>query len=52
MAFRSNWLRNRNRSRSGNVRASDVERIKGDVADIFKDVFIERLEAAGYEVVN
>ena len=52
VAFRSNWLRDQNRSRSRNVRASDVERIKGDVADIFKNVFIERLEAAGYEVVN
>ena len=52
VAFRSNWRRDQNRSRSRNVRASDVERIKGDVASIFEEVFVEQLEAAGYEVVN
>jgi hypothetical protein len=29
-----------------------MERIKEDVAGIFKDVFTEQLEAAGFEVVN
>ncbi len=53
VAFRSDWIRRQNRqSRSRNVRASDAERIKDDVADLFKDVFTEQLEAAGYEVVN
>jgi hypothetical protein len=52
VAFRSNWRRDVNRSRSRNVRASDVERIKEDVAGMFKDVFTEQLEAAGFEVVN
>ncbi len=52
VAFRSNWKRDQNRSRSRNVRASDVDRIKGDVSALFKDVFTEQLEAAGYEVVN
>ena len=52
VAFRSNWQRDQNRSRSRNVRASDVERIKADVANLLMDVFIEQLEAAGYEVVN
>ena len=52
VAFRSNWQRDQNRGRSQNVRASDVERIKADVAALFVDVFTERLEAAGYAVVN
>jgi hypothetical protein len=52
VAFRSNWQRDQNRSRSRNVRASDVERIKEDVASLFKDVFAEQLGAAGFEVVN
>ena len=52
VAFRSNWQRDQNRSRSRNVRASDIERIKTDVAALFKEVFTEQLEAAGYEVVN
>ncbi len=52
VAFRSNWQRDQNRSRSRNVRASDMERIKADVAALFEQVFTERLEAAGYEVVD
>jgi len=52
VAFRSNWQRDQNRSRSRNIRGSDVARIKEDVAGIFKDVFTEQLEAAGFEVVN
>ena len=53
VAFRSDWQQRQNRgSRSRNVRASDMERIKEDVADLLNDVFIEQLEAAGYEVVN
>ena len=52
VAFRSNWQRDQNRSRSRNIRASDVERIKTDVASLFVDVFTEELESAGYEVVN
>ena len=52
VAFRSNWQRDQNRSRSRNVRASDIERIKGNVADLFMEVFTERLEDAGYDVVN
>ena len=52
VAFRSNWKRDQNRSRSRNVRASDVERIKNDVSNLFMDVLVETLESAGYEVVN
>ena len=52
VAFRSNWQRDQNRSRSRNIRASDLDRIKTDVAALFKDVFTEELETAGYEVVN
>ena len=52
VAFRSNWQRDQNRSRSRNIRVSDMERIKEDVAGLFKDVFTEQLEAAGFDVVN
>ena len=48
VAFRSDWQQRQNRgSRSRNVRASDMERITEDVADLLNDVFIEQLEAAG-----
>lgn len=54
VAFRDNWKRDQNRrSRSQRLRASDVDRIKRDVAALFRDVFIERLEADdGFEIVN
>ena len=55
VTFRSNWQRDQNRNRSrgtGSVRASDMERIQADGAAIFRDVFIERLEAAGFHVTN
>lgn len=52
VAFRSNWQRDQNRSRSRNITARDMERIKSDVATLFERVFTERLEAAGYEVVD
>ena len=52
VAFRSNWQRDQNRSRSRNIRARDMERIKADVATLFERVFTERLEAAGYDVVD
>ncbi len=53
VAFRSNWQRDQNRSRSRNIRARDMERIKTDVAALFKQVFAERLAADnGYEIVD
>lgn len=52
VAFRSNWERDQNRSRTRNIRASDVERIRADVAALFLEVFKDRLEAGGYEVVE
>lgn len=52
VAFRSNWQRDQNRSRSRNISSRDMERIKSDVTTLFERVFTERLEAAGYEVVE
>ncbi len=55
VAFKSNWQRDQNSSRRGSSRisTSDMERIKADVARIFKEVMIERMEANdGFEVVD
>ncbi len=52
VAFRSNWQREQNRSRTRNVTSRDMERIRADVATLFERVFTDRLEAAGYEVVT
>lgn len=52
VAFRANWQRDANRSRTTNVSNREMERIKADVAWLFQDVFTQRLEDAGYEIVN
>lgn len=53
VAFRSNWRRDQNRSRSSRrVSTSDMDRIKQDVSALFKNEFTNRLESRGFEVVN
>ena len=53
VAFRSNWQRNQNRSRSRNISARDMERIKANVASMFREVFTQNLQADdGFEVVD
>ena len=53
VAFRANWQRDVNRSRTRRVRSRDMERIRADFAALFKQVFTERLEANdGFEVVD
>lgn len=52
VAFRANWQRDQNRSRSSRITVRDMERIKSDVATLFARVFTDRLESAGYEVVD
>ncbi len=52
VSFRRNWRRDQNRSRTRNISTRDMERIKRDVATLFERVFTERLEAAGYQVVD
>lgn len=53
VAFHANWMRDQNRnSRMRRVSQRDMDRIKGDVAELFQEVFSERLEAGGYDVVD
>ena len=54
VAFRKDWSKDSRRSGSRiRISSSDLERIKRDTADLFRDVFIEKLsEDDGYEIVN
>lgn len=52
VAFRANWQRDQNRSAGHRVTTRDMDRIKADVATLFERVFTDRLEAAGFEVVD
>jgi hypothetical protein len=53
VAFRSNWQRDQNRSRSRNINARDMTRIRDDTAAFFRQVFTQNLQMNdGYEVVD
>jgi hypothetical protein len=55
VAFKEDWRRDQRTSRSStrNITQNDIDRIKSDVAELFKEVFTETLEADnGYEVVD
>jgi hypothetical protein len=53
VAFRADWMRDQNRnSRMRRVSQRDMDRIRGDVAELFQEVFTERLQAGGYEIVT
>lgn len=56
VAFQSNWERDQrrgSRGTSGRVSARDMDRIKADVASMFREVFTDVLEANdGFEVVD
>jgi hypothetical protein len=54
VAFKKDWAKDHKRSGSLlSMSSSDVERIKVDVASLFRDVFTETLAAdGGYEIVN
>lgn len=56
VAFKKNWQRNQNSesfySAAFRVKDSDVERIKADVATLFKEAFTKELVEGGYVLVD
>ena len=52
VAFRKNWQREQNRYQVQKVRASDMERIKTGLAELFDRVFSEELSKGGYEMTE
>jgi hypothetical protein len=52
VAFKKNWERSQNRSGSHKVSASDMEKIRTNLASLFREVFAETLEEGGYELVT
>ncbi len=51
VAFKKNWQRDQNRSRL-KVSSSDMDKIKNGVAELFYQVFAEKLSEAGYELTE
>ena len=52
IAFKKNWQRDQNRSYSFKVSAKDMDRIRAGLAELFKEVFTEKLTEAGYALVT
>jgi hypothetical protein len=53
VAFRRNWQRDQNRSQSFRVKASDMEKIKSGLSELFDTIFVEELTSdGGYEIVD
>lgn len=55
VAFRRNWQRDVNRAATSTARRvsdDDMEEMKSQVADLFREVFVERLEGGGFSVVD
>ena len=52
IAFKKNWQRSQSRSGSQKVSANDMEKIKAELASLFRQVFTETLENGGYELVT
>jgi len=52
VAFKKNWQRDQNRSNHFKVKDRDVEKIKTEVASLFREVFTAELRDGGYELVE
>ena len=52
VAFKKNWQRDQTRGYSFKVRDSDMEKIKHDVATVFREVFTRELLDGGFELTE
>jgi len=52
VAFKKNWRRDINQVQPFHVTASDMERIKIEVAALFREIFTGELKAAGFTLVT
>ena len=52
VAFKKKWRRDINQDKPFHVTASDMERIKIDVAALFREIFAGKLKAAGFTLVT
>jgi len=52
VAFKKNWLRDQQRNSGLRVSSSDMEKMKTELAGMFREVFTTTLEEGGYELVT
>jgi hypothetical protein len=51
VAFRKDWQRDTNQNRPFHVTAGDMQIIKSEVSELFREIFTRELESAGFELV-
>ena len=52
IAFKKNWKRNQNQTDPHKIESSDMDKMKVELAELFRVVFSETLEQGGYELVT
>ena len=52
VAFKKNWQRDQNRAQPFKVNTRDMDRIKEDLAGLFKEVFTGKLTEGGYQLAT
>ncbi len=52
VAFKKNWLRDQNQSALHKISSKDMDKMKAELAGLFRDVFTRVLEEGGYELVS
>jgi hypothetical protein len=52
VSFKKNWQRNQNRGYPHKVTANDMDRIRTELAGLFREVFKEELASGGYELTE
>ena len=52
VAFKEDWMRDQNRSYAHRINSRDMEDIKEGVAELFREVFTEKLTEDGHSLVN
>lgn len=52
VSFKKNWQRDQNRGYPHKVTAKDMDRIRTELAGLFREVFVEELTEGGYELTE
>ena len=52
VAFKKNWRHDINQNLPFHVTSADMQRIKSEVSDLFREIFTNALKSAGFELVS
>jgi hypothetical protein len=52
VAFKKNWRKNINQGKPYHVTAEDMQKIRGEVSALFREIFTQELQSAGFVLVS